>query len=106
LYTLNRPEIAKIRDMDIDLRDPELNAYVDECVRSGQFPDASAVVEAAVRLLRDYEDDAVAEVVDEEDLDSETLSAIREGLADAAAGRVKSIEEIASKYGVKLGTRE
>ncbi|HEY0007605.1 MAG TPA: hypothetical protein VGB55_02680 [Tepidisphaeraceae bacterium] len=75
-------------NMDIQLRDPALAAYVDELVNSGEFADATTLIEM---LLRQKRED------DREELDEETIAAITEADADIAAGRVYSVEQVAAE---------
>ena len=58
---------------------PELELFIQEEVSSGRFPSREAFINYAVRLVQMEREDA--------------LAGIRAGLADAAAGRMKSVDE-------------
>jgi putative addiction module CopG family antidote len=62
--------------MSIELA-PELQAFVDEEVRLGNYPDAESVVRAALMRLRD----------DQGELDDELLDSIEQSKRDVEAGR-------------------
>ncbi len=70
--------------MDLSLR-PELERFVDQQVRSGQYSSAAAVVEAGLaRLMLDPPPD---------DVDADTLAAIEEARAQCDRGEGIPLDE-------------
>jgi antitoxin ParD1/3/4 len=67
-----------------------LESYVDELVKSGRYNSRSEVLREGVRLVEEREKRLAA-------LDA----ALARGLADAEAGRVKPIEEVAARLKAK-----
>ena len=80
--------------MNVQLR-PELEKFVEEKVRRGQYASSTAVVEAALaRLMLDPQPQ----------LDEQTLAAIEEGEAQADRGEVRDWAELkAELLGKYLG---
>jgi Arc/MetJ-type ribon-helix-helix transcriptional regulator len=58
---------------------PDLRLFVDEQIQLGCFPSEQQLVAEAMRMLKIERD--------------ETVAGIRQGLADAAAGRVQPLAE-------------
>lgn len=77
--------------MTVDV-DQETQALIAEQLRSGEYSDANELLKAALRLLQKgrgaFEDDLL-----------ESLRALEEGIADAKAGRVYSIDEVFGELG-------
>jgi len=84
--------------MKITLK-PEIEERVNERLRSGEFESADAMVERALTLFLEFEDDEMSGV----DF-LETKTAIREGLDQAERGETISLEEfdqnMRAKYGI------
>lgn len=81
---------------------PHLEAVLQAQVDAGNFPDVEAALEAAILALEDAasgNDD-----IDHEDLDW-TKPYIQEGLADAAAGKTHSSEEVRAFIEQRLKAR-
>jgi antitoxin ParD1/3/4 len=68
----------------------KLESYVNNLVKTGRYQSRSEVLREGVRLVEEREKRLAA-------LDA----AIARGLADADAGRVKPIEEVAERLGAK-----
>jgi len=69
---------------------PRLESYMDELVKAGRYGSRSEVLREGLRLVEEREKRLMA--LDE---------AIARGLADAAAGRVRPIEETAARLTAK-----
>ena len=69
---------------------PQLENYVTDLVKNGRYNSRSEVLREGVRLVEEREKHLVA-------LDA----AISRGLADADAGRVKPIQEVADRLSAK-----
>jgi Arc/MetJ-type ribon-helix-helix transcriptional regulator len=62
--------------MNLTLRD-DIQRFIEERVKAGQFPTAESVIEAAIADMRDVED---------AELDEDTIAAINEAEAHADLG--------------------
>jgi len=71
---------------NISLTDP-LDRFIDERVRSGDYQNASEVVRAALRLLKQQTDDDVHAV-------ERLRAAIDEGVAAIEAGRFEAVTDL------------
>lgn len=69
---------------------PRLESYVSELVKSGRYQSRSEVLREGIRLVEEREKRLAA-------LDA----ALARGIADADAGRVKPIEEVADRLVTK-----
>jgi putative addiction module CopG family antidote len=80
--------------MQITLK-PELKVFVEEQVKSGNYPSVDAVVEAALLNIRDGFE-----------LDDETIDAINEGEAQADRGEVIDLDEFRAQWKQRLSSHE
>ena len=70
---------------------PEIERLIDEQVKSGRFPTAEAVVEAAVANMRNWNDE----------LGDEDLAAIRESDEQAERGEVIDLADVKAYFAKK-----
>lgn len=73
---------------------PQLENYVNELVKSGRYQSRSEVLREGIRLVEEREKRLVA-------LDL----AIGRGIADAEAGRLKPVGEVATRLAAKYNGR-
>jgi Arc/MetJ-type ribon-helix-helix transcriptional regulator len=79
--------------MQFQLIKPELEKFVDELVKSGQFASPTEVIEAGLaRLMLDPAP---------EDLDEETLAAIDQAEGEFDRGEDRSFKEFAAEFRAK-----
>jgi Arc/MetJ-type ribon-helix-helix transcriptional regulator len=79
--------------MDVQLSKPELEKFVDELVKSGQFASPTEVIEAGLaRLMLDPAP---------EDLDEETRAAIDQAEGEFERGEDRSFKEFAAEFRAK-----
>ncbi|MDB5320168.1 MAG: Bacterial antitoxin of ParD toxin-antitoxin type system [Phycisphaerales bacterium] len=79
--------------MQFQVTKPELEKFVDELVKSGQFASATEVVEAGLaRLMLDPAP---------EDLDEETCAAIDQAEGEFDGGEDRSFKEFAAEFRAK-----
>ena len=79
--------------MRISLTKPELEQFIEEQVKSGKYPSAEAVVEAAVSDLRD---------ASESDLDEQTIAAINRAEEQFERGQGIDFDQFAAAIRRKL----
>jgi antitoxin ParD1/3/4 len=75
---------------NVSLTEP-LDRFIDERVRTGDYQNASEVVRAALRLLKQRSED------DQRALER-LRAAIDEGVADIAAGRFEVVDDLAGWF--------
>jgi antitoxin ParD1/3/4 len=67
---------------------PALDAFIDECLRSGSYQNASEVARAGLRLLKRQVEDEKLKLV-------KLRAAIQKGLDDVEAGRFEIVSDLA-----------
>ena len=79
--------------MQIVLKRPDLEQFIDEQVKTGRYPSAEAVVEAAIADLRD---NSGAE------LDDDTIAAINEAEAQADRGEGMDLDAFRDRMNKRM----
>jgi Arc/MetJ-type ribon-helix-helix transcriptional regulator len=79
--------------MKIQLSKPELERFIDEKVKSGDFPSPTAVVEDAVARM----------MVDEKTLTAEDIAAINQAEAEMDQGKFVDFDVFAAEMRKKYG---
>ena len=84
--------------MQVYLKNPELEKFIDDEVRAGHFASPEAAIEAAVeRMMLDRQDD---DIVD--DIDDETAAAINRAEAQIDRGEGIDFKEFAAEMRKKF----
>jgi Arc/MetJ-type ribon-helix-helix transcriptional regulator len=78
--------------MNVQLQKPDLERFIDEQVRAGNFPTPEAVVETALQLL-----------MEESELTAEDLSAIEESDRQFERGEFVDFKDFAARMRKKYG---
>jgi Arc/MetJ-type ribon-helix-helix transcriptional regulator len=79
--------------MDVQLKTPEVERYVDEQVKAGRFPTPEAVVEDALRRV----------MAEEVELTEEDIEAIKEADEQIDRGEYIEFQEFAARMRKKYG---
>jgi Arc/MetJ-type ribon-helix-helix transcriptional regulator len=82
--------------MQVQLKKPELEKFIDDQVKAGYFPSADAAVEAAIEQMRlDSESD---------EIDDETAAAINRAEEEIDRGEWVDFEQFAAEMRKKFAT--
>ena len=82
--------------------DSEIQHFIEEEIRTGRYPTAEAVIEAAIKKLRSGDEDTSDDAIDAE-LDPETIAAINEGEAQGDRGEGIDFDTFRAQWNAKLG---